>query len=825
MMPPTRTVAVALSLVCGVTLLIQGEPEAPPDGGTRTAAPVACLGSKQFVHRGGVGCLGFSPDGSVLFALSGDEACLWDVTTGKRRHSFRLKSSIMGGALSRDGRIVVLAQNGPQIHIFNATNGQYMRELVGAKSRSSAVAMTADGRLVASRDGKEAILWDAGDGKELRRWSLDGEYIKALRFSPDGGRLATASSKAEMSIHDLEGVEKPVKLVGGTGFTAWLAFAPDGKTLAGSCEDRFPGGSTTSLRIWDATTGKVRHKVPGSFGAGAFSPDGKCLAASEIGDVHLYDTTTGRELRLLLDSNERVRSVAFSPDGKMLATAQGRRIRLWDTRNWRETPTGTGHSEPVQAVAFSPDGRTLATGGLDGQLILWAWPEAKERRRIKGGGSHWGIRHLTFSPDGRTLAATAWINRDDTFFLFDAATGALVSRFGKENQGRGPVIFLPGGKEVVTAQTDGSLAVWDSISGKLRRTVGRHKGSIHAVRPVPGTGTVWWAGEYQGLGLLNLTTGKDVRALTGATHHGGARLAVSPDGDWLAVGRRVWDLRSNQVIADGRDVACTVSPDGRLLAAARPEGRLMETAKNGGVTFWEALTHREIDALGVGMGDVYALAFSPDGTVLAAAGYVGVRVWDMTGCLQNGRLPERVLTLTEMESLWQALGGDDAWAAHQAAWILAAGGENAVAFLSERLRPAPAPDPIEIEKLRVQLLDPDHDVREIAARKLVDLGIELLPDEREALRRPDPRYASSNTGAPRDGARPPVVRCLPPPVLRPILPKRIRCSRAVAALERNGGTSAESLLVTLAKGRPTLPLTREAKAALARTRQRRLRGD
>ena len=108
---------------------------------------LARLGSNRFVHHDRLDSLSFSPDGSLLFAVSSGEACLWDLTTGKKRHAFRLKSSIMCGALSQDGHTVVLAQNGSQVHVFNATTGRHTTELAGAEHRACAVAVTPDGYL------------------------------------------------------------------------------------------------------------------------------------------------------------------------------------------------------------------------------------------------------------------------------------------------------------------------------------------------------------------------------------------------------------------------------------------------------------------------------------------------------------------------------------------------------------------------------------------------------------------------------------------------------------------------------------------------------
>ena len=121
-----------------------------------------------------------------------------------------------------------------------------------------------------------------------------------------------------------------------------------------------------------------------------------------------------------------------------------------------------------------------------------------------------------------------------------------------------------------------------------------------------------------------------------------------------------------------------------------------------------------------------------------------------------------------------------------------------------------------VRMLYDRLNDVDYDVRERAARQLVDLGIELKPEQREALRRPDPLSIPSFRGF---GLAEPPPRLLPPPVLLPLM-ERVRSSRAVAALERSHAAAAESLLDTLADGNPTAPLTREAKAALARVRRR-----
>ena len=200
--------------------------------------------------------------------------------------------------------------------------------------------------------------------------------------------------------------------------------------------------------------------------------------------------------------------------------------------------------------------------------------------------------------------------------------------------------------------------------------------------------------------------------------------------------------------------------------------------------------------------------------------YTEALVWDLTGRLQGGRLEAARLSPAELESCWQTLAGADAWAANQAAWSLAAGGAPAVAFLADHLRPAAQPDPVQVGNFRSQFADTNYDVREHAARELLDLGLEVSTDECEALCRPERKYSSAAFSPGYYRGIPPQLG--PPPVLLP-LPERVRASRAVMALEHSSEPAAATELAKLADGLPTAPLTREARSALARVRQKVLR--
>ncbi len=780
---------------------------------------------------------------SVLQKLNTIHVCKWQMSTGKRLHEaeYQLNRGGAHAAASSDGKMLAASafddQRESVIRLWDLASGKVLREIKTNDIEARVLAFSPDGATIAVGDGGQSLwLWELNSKAPLRRFEGTKDRWVALAFSPDGKILASSgSSEGALRLWDTTTRRELRALNYGDGLAPQrVVFSPDGKTVAAATN----GEKNTTILLWDAATGKIVRQIQRAVetDALAFSPDSKILAAGgtlgignrspnneDRGSIHLWDVSSGREVRRLPGHFSHVVSLAFSTDGKWLISAgDGFVMKVWDVATGKEAVPLPEHEGWIHSVAFSPDGRLLATGGLDGSIRLW---ETATGNRVHILSSGVGPGHVALAPDGRTLISDHF---DGSSRIWNVATGRETRRLqmGEEDPFYRSACS-PDGQSLAVRSKDGTIALLDAASSveKRRFTGGMKRGSALLFSPDGGKlASLSFDSPRDSAWILqvwDVATGKETLKRTlpiqtplGFSTDGKTLFGILLDSRRGAVNPsyslRLWD------VAGGPDRTVKVPEcDGALSLAVSPDGRMLAWGDfEGTITLWDLAANQIRRRFKEHTTLIHCLAFSPDSKTLASGGEdTTVLIWNVTGRPMTRHFvapsPER------LPSLWDDLASKDAAKAFDAIGLMTASPEQAVPLLKDKLKPAPVrADAKHLTRLIADLDNERFEMRQKAMEELGQLGEHAEPALRAALADKPSLEARKRIDELLEG-----IRALS------ATPERLRELRAVEILEHIGTSGAQQVLQTLAEGSPAARLTREAKAARYRLAKRSLSGE
>jgi len=194
-------------------------------------------------------------------------------------------------------------------------------------------------------------------------------------------------------------------------------------------------------------------------------------------------------LRYFKGHRDKVVSLAMSPlDDTFISGSLDDTIRLWDLRS--SQCAGLLRRKGRPCVSFDPQGLVFAAGIDNNSIKLYDL-----RSYDKGPFATFHVDYPTivdwhtmkFSNDGKFILVTT---QENVIFLLDAFTGAKTQTYNShtnENVSLLEASFSPDAQYVLSGSEDGTIHVWQTLSGKEIAVWNGHAGSVDVVQWNPKT--------------------------------------------------------------------------------------------------------------------------------------------------------------------------------------------------------------------------------------------------------------------------------------------------------------------------------------------------
>lgn len=562
-------------------------------------------------------------------------------------------------AVDSDLRRYAVARSTGEIEVRDFDHG---RVLVGwAAGNPVATLMFAnEGRWLLAHSRAGDVLWDASDGRVIRRMS--GHV--ALAVNPDGRWMVSRNEQGGGIVRDLATGAEVCRL-GGEGHDQYL-FSPDSRWLAARSANRveiwsIPAGSLAA-RLEPVVTGLSMSWHPGSrqLAIGCedtqlllwepeLRTDGPVTGVPSVGAIHAFAGHTREGVWPL-----------FDPRGELIASrCWDGWLRLWDVAA-REVAVQTRSMMPI---GFSADGEWLAVHDA-GRLARWRVHRPDRDRWLRfDRRPDSAPSAMVFSPGSERLAA---IRARTEVGIWDLESGNLGWR--RELAGACGVGWTTAGGFTVVDHA--GIHQWRDFQSATRAP-SDPPSAWQPIAPDPEQALVLAGGvvvvRYPGRIEVHRPGMPTPRVLPNQ-HAFAADVAASPDGGWLAIGAwnnagnfggelHIRSMETGQVAQRWMLGNCGghFSPDGRHFLAASVSTMVLHEIR-GAPVGWPVVQTLERRVSDFVRGKA---AFSGDGRYLAVPiDNRTIRLIDLTTASERIRLTPMAESVDEL-----ALSGDGRWLA------------------------------------------------------------------------------------------------------------------------------------------------------------------
>ncbi|KAI0066923.1 WD40 repeat-like protein [Artomyces pyxidatus] len=485
-----------------------------------------------------------------------------------------------------------------------------------ATTRGVSTKLSASKEKIVYTNGKAVFIRDLDNPGLSVAYAGHLQNTTVARISPSGYYCASADISGTVRVWDTVGEDQVLKgeykaISGRINDLEWdgeskrIIAVGDGKEKFGHAF-MFDSGTSTGEIIGHSkaiNAVAIRHQRP--FRAATAADDS--LIVFHQGAPYKYDKASA--VFTIKTHTKFVQDVRFAASGDHFASVgSDGKIFVYDGKTGDTLGDfAEGHTGSIYAVSWSPDGKQISTASVDATVKLWDVETRKATSIYKLGE---GVEHQQVGAVWNAPATIVSLSVSGDLNVFDPRTPARPAKtiYAPQKPVTAAAAASPGGT-FFAGTADGRILAYDA-GGDAACVAGGHTNLVSALAPAPG-GSVFSAGYDDRVRELD---GAAFAAAEFATAAQPRALAVAGDGTVFVAEAGVLEaVRANQKVAELKPAVApsAVAAAGATVAVGFEDHKVR-------LYSWDGKALGEAGVLEGNKGTVSALAFSPDGALLAA---------------------------------------------------------------------------------------------------------------------------------------------------------------------------------------------------------------
>lgn len=473
----------------------------------------------------------FSVDGTELVTGNDGTIIVWDLVTFEMSRSieaYKDQGYFSGINFSADGELLVTSTIKGDAKVWDFASLELLQSFLHPDNEPVRGASLQDALFLP--DGKRVLgtgqylvwLWDWQTGEVIWQQSaVELTNHRDIALSPDGETFLITFSDESPIVAQLRYVDTGNLIHIYRGHTEVIPngdYSPDGMTVLTASNDgtviiwpiRWDGAKLTAevnrpvsvkwsptrpqiamvetsrnlpedgfIHVIDSNTGETVYEFLGRRGdnyytapALEFSPDGNFLFSADVGleswdvGIYVWDMNTGEQIYRLDGHEGWNATLAASHDNRYLAVGGTLNpiIGIWDLSTGERIHTLEGHQEYISGIVFGHDDQTLYSTSGDGVLLQWDLTSGiliKEIMRVDA-----QIVDLDIHPQN-THFLLGLGNGESIVVEAQDGEQVFTLRGHDNNSWVMDVVYTPLGDYIMTASRDGTVILWDSLTGDM----------------------------------------------------------------------------------------------------------------------------------------------------------------------------------------------------------------------------------------------------------------------------------------------------------------------------------------------------------------------